>query len=259
MHGEWLPAVVTAGGKLDDALAAKAGTRTKAMVKFGGRTLLSRVVSSLRESGRVQKIIVVGPKAEIETEAKQAGADEVVQEGASGPQNVEIGLALLQAQSGVDSVLLAASDLPYLTAMAVRALCDTVKNDNTDIILPIATRADYEKLCPGKPNAFTKLADGQLTAGSLLFVRPTAIEKNRELVKKLFDARKNQFGMAQILGPLFVIKFLLGKLTVAEVEGKLGQLTGSTCKALRGADARLCVDFDNVQDYEYLVKSFNQG
>jgi molybdopterin-guanine dinucleotide biosynthesis protein A len=258
MNTEWLPAVVTAGGRLDDALTARAGTKIKAMVSFGGRTLLSRVVSSLRESGRVQKIVVVGPKAEIETEAKQAGADEVVQEGSTGPQNMEIGLALLRTQSNAERVLVAASDLPYITALAVRGLCDKVKEDGSDILLPLTDRSAYEGLCPGKPNEFVKLKDGQLTASSLLFVRPLVVEHNKHLIEKLFQVRKSQFGMASTLGPLLVIKFLLGQLSVGEVEARLSQLTSSSCKAMKGVDPKLCADFDTLQDYEYLVKSLKQ-
>ncbi|MDX1931122.1 MAG: nucleotidyltransferase family protein [Capsulimonadales bacterium] len=257
MNAEWLPAVVLAGGKLDSATAAKAGTDLAAAVALGGRSLLARTVSSLRESGRVHKIVVVGPKGAIENEARQVGADDVLEEAGNAARNIDVGLTLLRSQSNTDRVLLVAADLPFLTAQAVRAFLDSVKPDPADILLPVGNRADLENLCPRKPGTYAKLSGGEVVPASLLLVRPSVLERNQALFRKMIESRNNPTGAASALGFLFVVKYFLGMLTAQEVERKISTLTGSSCKSLMGADARLCADIGGMADYDNLVKSFS--
>jgi hypothetical protein len=123
---------------------------------------------------------VVGPVEPLRA-GTGAAPDHWVEEGATGPENVERGLKALAAHEDSRSdgrVLLSASDLPFLHADAVRWLLEHAPGD-ADIVYPVIRRADHEASFPDSPNVWTPLADGHYTGGSVLLVRPAAIERNR--------------------------------------------------------------------------------
>ena len=245
-----LPAVVTAGGRLSGELATAAGTTIKALAPFDGQTLLARMVRSLRAAPGVGRIVVVGPK-EITAEALATGADEVLAEGATGPENVLIGLRAVKGAAGDGLAIVAASDLWGIDNEAIQAVLARVRDTDGDILFPVVTRAVYDARFPDSPNVWTPIDGGEYTGGSVLLLRPAAIERNRELIERVFDSRKSQFAMARLLGLNFALKFLLRRLTIPEVETRASAITGCVCRALLDSDARLAADIDNLADYEY--------
>lgn len=240
-----VPAVITAGGRLSGALAGAAGTTLKALAPLGGAPLVAHVLAALRGCKGVGPVALVGPAREL---ANVGGADLLLEEGATGPENVQRGLAAVASGEGL--VLLCACDTPFVTSEAIRHLLSHAPQ-GADIVFPIVTRERYEAVFPHAPNTWTRLDNQELTGGSVMLVRPAALARNAALIEKLFKARKNQIGMARLLGPGFVLRFLLGKLTVAQAEARASQLTGCRCRALLGADPRLAADIDDLSDYEW--------
>jgi hypothetical protein len=55
--------------------------------------------------------------------------------------------------------------------------------------------------------------------------------------------------MAQLLGIRTLYRFLTRRLTVAEAEAKVNEITGCRCRALLGAPAALAADVDGYEDY----------
>jgi len=253
MKGSLIPAVVTAGGRLPEALAARVGTDIKALLKIRGVPLLEIVVSALRESGGVSTIAVVGPESVREI-ALDAGANLLLPEGASGSDNMIAGLRAIHGEAGKGRAILAASDMYGLSAIAVADAIARAADAEGDILFPVVTRVAYEARFPDSPNIWAPIDGEEYTGGSLTFVKPVAIERNHAIIEAVFEARKSQWAMARLLGMPFFFKFLLRRLTIPEVEDKATQITGSQCRALLNADARLAADIDTVQDWEYAVR-----
>jgi GTP:adenosylcobinamide-phosphate guanylyltransferase len=257
MSGErdGVAAVVTAGGRLTGALAARAGTDVKALAPVAGQPLLGRAIEALRSAGSVTRIVVVGPRARIEQAALDAGADEVHDEGLTGPDNVRIGLHALFDAIGDGRAIVASSDLPFLDSDAVGDLLHRARGEPVaDILFPVISRSGYEAVFPGSPNVWTPLGGGEYTGGSLVIVRPAALERNRMLIERVFAARKSQFQMARLLGPAFLAKFLTRRLTIPEAETRASQITGCACRALMDADPRISCDVDSLADYDYALR-----
>jgi len=254
-----MPAVVTAGGRIDGEFAREAGTDLKALAPVGGRPVIAHVIDALRASGRVSHVFVVGPKARLG--AVDTGADEVLEEGATGPENFRRGLERCAEVRGGDDgpALLCATDLAFLSPEAVRWLADQTGTADADIVFPIVDEPTYMAAFPGSPNTFAPLVDGHLTGGSLQIVRPRVILENMHLIEAGFAARKSQLAMARLLGPGLVLRFLFKRLTVAAAEARVAKIIGCRVRALRiGPDApglvgpRLCADIDGPEDYEYV-------
>jgi GTP:adenosylcobinamide-phosphate guanylyltransferase len=252
-HG--VAAVVTAGGRLSGDLAERARTDIKALAPVAGNSLLGCVISALRSAGGVTRIVVVGPRDRIESVAFDAGANEVHEEGETGPENVRIGLNALRSVIGEGRAVVASSDLPFLHPEAVCDLLHRAGNEPAaDILFPVVSRAGYEDAFPGSPNVWTPLSGGEYTGGSLVVVRPAALERNRALIERVFAARKSQYQMARLLGPTFLFRFLTRRLTISQAEARASHITGCECRALMDADPRLSCDVDNLADYDYALR-----
>jgi phosphatidate cytidylyltransferase len=249
-----IPAVITAGGRLTGELADRAGTEVKALAPMQGRPLIAAMLDALLALPQVGPLAVVGPTETLS--AVQAFPDTVtlVTEGETGPENVLRGLDAVAEEGYEGYVLVCTCDLPFINAEAVRWLLDNAPDD-ADIIYPIVTKQEYLEAFPGSPNAWAKIAGEELTGGSVLLMRPAAVRRNRELIERVFNARKSQWEMARLLGVPFLIRFLTGRLTVAQAEARASRLTGCRCRALRGGPPHLASDIDTLADYEWAIVS----
>ncbi|MGC4045756.1 MAG: NTP transferase domain-containing protein [Armatimonas sp.] len=243
-----IPAVVTAGGRLKGPLAEHLGVEIKALAPIKGVPVLSRVLNALEASSGVSESVVVGPVDALrETVGERAS---LIDEGETGIDNVRRGLAAMRGAAGDGFVLLSASDLPFLSVEAIDDLISRAPQD-ADLVFPILGKDAYEAVFPNSPNVWTKLKDGPLTGGSVLLVRPAAIERNAALIEKVFEARKSQLGMAKLLGINIALKFAAGRLTVAEAEARASTITGCSCRVLWDAHPHLACDLDDPADFTF--------
>jgi len=121
-------------------------------------------------------------------------------------------------------------------------------------VFPILGRDAYEAEFPNSPNVWTKLKDGPLTGGSVLLVRPAAIERNATLIEKVFEARKSQLGMAKLLGVNIALKFATGRLRVADAEARASAITGCACRVLWDAHPHLACDLDAPAAFTFVER-----
>lgn len=243
-------AIVPAGGTIDDAFAAEVGTPYKALVRFGDQTLLQRILGAIRETGRAQRILVIGPKA-VQEHARSL-ADVVLDEGTSGPDNILRGLAYLRENTpgDVGKVLVVTSDLPFLTGDVLTRFVDSCRAD-MDFSVPLIRREAFASAYPGAPATFVPLREGSVTTGCAYYVDADALERGRDHIEAVFQNRKSKLGMAMLLGLPFVWKFLTKTLSLPDIERKAGQLLSCRGAAVPDSPPELAFDIDYVDDYRY--------
>ena len=117
-----LDAIVLAGGGADAVSALEPGAPNKAFVRVGGVPLVARTIAGLRESSRIDRIVVVAPPAAAAHPAL-AGASEVR---GDGPRMLESLRSGMQGFTEDALVVVVASDLPALDAPAVDEFVDAV-------------------------------------------------------------------------------------------------------------------------------------
>jgi hypothetical protein len=146
-------------------------------------------------------------------------------------------------------VLYATSDLPFVRARDLTkflAACDAC-----DLALPLATAAAYEAAYPGASAHVTALAGERVANGSVFFIGRRARVPVRIVAGRFFDARKSAFGMARLLGPRLLVRFLTRRLRIADVEQRAAAVLGVRAAAVRDAAPGLCYDIDTAADYRY--------
>lgn len=251
-----LPALITAGGRLAPEVAGASGATVKALALLEGEPFIGRVLAALRASGAISTIAVAGP---VETlRAAGVEADVWAEEGATGPENIQRGIAALRASGtlrGEERLLLCATDVVFLHSDTVRELIRIAAAvPDADIVFPIVRDHHYQRQFPGSPNVYVRLADGAFTGSSVQVVRPAAIEQNLTPIEKAFAARKSQWEMARLLGPAFIWRFVTRTLSSAEAVAKVSALTGLRCHAPIFEDARIAADVDTLADYRFACR-----
>ena len=247
-------AIIPAGGLLDENFSRVANTSSKALIRFGTKTVLASTIEALRGSGYVRRISVVGSNAVMESTDAQL-ADEIVSEGKSGPENIIRGLrALLEHKEPPERIVICTCDLPFLSPEIIRSFLDACPK-NRDFCVPLVSEAQFEEQYPGAHVTAVGLRDGKYTTGCLYLTHPVALKNALSHIEQVFANRKSKLGMARLLGWGFVLKLLTKQLTVPMVERKVESILKCTVAAIPNSAPELAYDIDYLEDYEYVVQS----
>ncbi len=250
-------AILPAGGKIDAEFAQRAGTDNKALILIGGKTLLGRAIDELNATGRIRNTVVIGPEEILNSDDAQRATYKLPQ-GATGPDNIFLGLNhLLKEPEPPQKVLIVTTDLPFITAAAINDFLDRCPPD-ADIGVPLIRESDFHKRFPGTTATFVKLKDDSWTTGNIFLLDVKELIKIKPQIDRVFENRKSKAGMARLLGPVFVLKWLTKRLTLVDVEAKIMKMLGCKGAAITDSSPELHLDIDFLDDYEYAVKHYGE-
>ncbi|MDQ6929799.1 MAG: nucleotidyltransferase family protein [Candidatus Eremiobacteraeota bacterium] len=235
-------AVITAGGRVTGDFAAQIGTHVKALAKFGGTTLLERAIAAARSVG-VEQLAVVGGE-EVREHAGNL-IDVFINEAPSGAQNVHLALSAFPDQT----LLYLTSDLPFLSGATVGEFLGRVPP--ASLAMPLASAVTYASRFPGAPDRATVVGGERIMNGCVFVIPADAAPLVDSVAQKLFNARKDLFGMAKLLGPALLLKFAVKRIRIADVECKAAKVLGCPVFAVRDCAPELCFDVDTIEDYRY--------
>lgn len=244
-----LDVILPAGGRVDDAFAAQVGTPYKAIIPVGGRTVIASTMDALRGLSQIGRIALIGPP-EVREHADVRAADLLIEEGATGPENIFRGLSALTASSEPEKILIVTTDLPFLTTEILARYIELCPPDK-DFTVPLIGHHAWHERFPGLGATFVRLKDGLWTTGCAYVATVDGLRRARPHIERVFENRKSKIGMARLLGPGFLLKYLTKSLTVADIEKKVRQILDCSGVAVPNSPPELAFDIDYIDDYEY--------
>jgi GTP:adenosylcobinamide-phosphate guanylyltransferase len=240
-----LTAAITAGGRVDGALAAAMGTDVKALADVGNGKLIDHAIEAARAAG-ARRVTVIG-NTEVRAHCA-ARVDAVIDASPDGRENLRHAL-----EAGADGpLLLMSSDLPFITGDATTDFI--ARAAPSDLALPLASELAYVRTYPGAPNHVTALGNSRVANGSIVYFGPGIAPRVLDVAQRLFTARKSLWRMAMLLGPQLLARFALGKLEIEHVERRAERVFGIRARAVSDASPALCYDIDTLDDYRYAVR-----
>jgi GTP:adenosylcobinamide-phosphate guanylyltransferase len=248
-------ALVLAGSRGGvDPVAAYAGVSHKGLIVLGGQTLLARVLCALDHAGAsrigvstsdpaleaalVAMLAVLMPDADVEVLPAAAGPSLSVREGAAA-----MGTPLLVTT--VDHALLRPE---WVTDFLADAPADA------DIAILLAPEALVRAAAPTTKRTYLAFRDGRYSGCNLFFLKTEASLRAIDLWRKVEQHRKQPWKIAAMLGPVMLIRYLLGRMTLDETVGRIGALAGVKAVAVRARHGLAAVDVDKSSDLD-LVRS----
>jgi GTP:adenosylcobinamide-phosphate guanylyltransferase len=241
-----LTAVVLAGGGEDAVSQREAGAPNKAFVHVGGMSLVERTLRALRSSERVGRLIVVAPAA-AHGHAALALADETRAGGARMTESLRSGLAGLDPG---ETVLVAASDLPVLSAAAIDEFHGIVLTRAADVTYSCVERSVHEARFPAFPHTWAKLREGEFCGGGVVALKPRALAALDGLLDRLGRARKNPLALAGVFGIETLSNYALGRLTIEAAERRAAELLGAPAAAAVCSHPEIAINLDRPDDVD---------
>ena len=265
-------AVVLAGGPPDAVSALAPDVPNKAFVPIAGVPLVQRTIAALRSSPHVGRIIIVAPRdpaarRALATAVTAAAADDA--DDADGGDNGngigngkgngneirDAGDTMTESlQSGLrdlppdELVLVFASDLPVLSRAALEDFIARVRAHDADLVYACVERATHTARFPDVPHTWARLADGTYCGGGGIALRPRVLPRLARLLGRLGRARKNPLRLAAIFGPAVLVRYALGRLTVAAAERRASVLLGAPVRAAICAYPEIAINVDRPSD-----------
>jgi molybdopterin-guanine dinucleotide biosynthesis protein A len=236
--------VVLAGGPHDDVAALQPGAPNKAFVEIGKQTLVARVLTALRESPSVGRIVVVAPPA-VRGRRDLEVADELRPDGVLITESLRNGLAGFPADA---QVLIVASDLPILTGHAVDDFIARVAALQADVIYGCVEKGVHMQRFPEVPHTWARMRDGTYCGGGIVSMKPRALPMLERFIEQLGAARKHPFKLASLFGWDMLARFAVGRLSIAQAESRAARILGAPVRALISPYPETAVNVDRPSD-----------
>ncbi len=220
---------------------------SEALVAVAGRPMLDYVLGALFSAEGVGAVRVVGPEADLGPHLSRLyqGRVALVPAEDSLMKNV---LAGARAADPGRPLLVVSSDIPLLTPEAVEDFLDRCRPWTADFYYPIIRRETVQEVYPGGRRTYVTIREGTFTGGNLVLVNPRVLEACARRAEAFVAARKSPLRLLRLLGPGFVLRFLLKRLTIADLERKVSGLFGITARAVITPHAEVGMDVDRLED-----------
>ncbi len=236
--------MITAGGRIDGMFAQAAGTRVKALAPVRGQTMLARMIASLRSAGVTRIAVVGGEEVRV---ACGTQIDRFVDESVSGSENLLRALRAWPADG--ETLLYATSDLPYVTPEAIETFAARVPSGALAVAL--TEFPDFQRRFPDAPRYGITLAGERVVNGGVFLLPQGSTHRVAALATLFFDARKRPWQMASLVSPVVLIRFLLRRLSVADLEAMAVRVLQTPARAVRRCAPELAYDVDTFTEFEY--------
>ena len=248
-----LPTAILAGGTAKPDLQALIGESNRALAMVNGKTLLRHVVDAILSggpgNGRLGPITVIGDLPDDPSYARLPDNGDFV-------SNI---LAGLTAHRDAPFVLIATSDLPFLTGAAVAAFVRDAlalaQSNEAGLIWPVVPVNLCYARFPGIRRTALRLRDGEYTGGNVALVRPKLLLDHRDRIATAYAARKSPAQLAKLLGMETLVRLALSQklspnlLSIGFLETRVSKLLGGACRALPCNSPEIATDLDRPSDF----------
>jgi len=237
-------ALILAGSRpgAADPVAAYAGVAHKALIVLAGRTLLARVAAAV-SAGGATRIAVSADHPAVVAEAARLGLELVPP--AAGPSgSVAAGLAALGAP-----LLVTTADHALLEPEWVRRFVADVPAA-ADVAVLLARSDVVEAAAPGSRRTYLRFADGAWSGCNLFLLRTPRAATAIGLWSEVEADRKRPWRIVRRLGPGLLLRYLLGRLSLAEAVAHLGARAGVAAAAVASPFGLAAVDVDKPADLD---------
>lgn len=236
-----MKAIILAGGKAEDDIGQQGN---KALIQLKGTPMIVYVINALRTSQAIDKLLVVGD-VELLQPIIGDDVDYLVQDQNDIMENL---LYALKHFSDEEKVLVATCDVPLLKGEMVADFISMGLEIKADILYPIAERSHCSLRYPDVKRTYATLKEGAFTGGNLFILAPRAMDNIISIGRKLIDNRKNPFKMCSYLGITMILKYLIRRLSILELETFVKERFGIEARALICSSPELCHDLDRLED-----------
>jgi len=250
-----LTALVLAGTRPGgDPLADYAGVSHKALIEIGGVPMLARVLAALDAAPAVARMVVVIDRPEVMAALPKFSKPVTLMAAQSGP-SASVAAALQQLGT---PLLVTTADHAMLRPEWISEFLQS-GSTGADAWLALARREAVQVAAPHTQRTWLRFADGDYSGCNLFLLRNAAALGVVQLWQQMEAARKRPLSLLRRLGLAYVIRYKLGRLSLAAALERLGILAGSRIAAVTLSDGRAAIDVDKPADLDLVRQIISRG
>lgn len=244
-------ALVLAGSRgPGDPMALAAGCEHKALIPAGGVPMLVRVVRALQATPEVGRIAICIEKPDIALQlpeiarAAASGRAAFVPAAASPSQSVAAAIGSLGTPllvTTADHALLRPEWVSYFLAR---------QPAEVDVTVAVARSETVLAAVPATRRTFHRFADGAFSGCNLFYLATPAAAGAVVVWREVEAHRKRPLRMIRLLGPMVLLRFALGRLTMAEALRRFGRLAKVRAGVVEMPFGASAVDVDKPADLD---------
>lgn len=238
-----LNALILAGDRGEDG-------RSKALIKIGSRNMIEYVIESLRDSGCIDKVYIIGE--ELLRHELEGKADGFIKAGNGLLDNLKKGISELKDPEA--ACLVCTCDIPMVKGEAIRDFIERCQEGNIDLGYPVINKSLNDSKYPDVKRTYVRLKEGTFTGGNMIYINPQIVNKISEKIEKLVEYRKKPLKMGRTLGFMFLVKLALGRLSISAVERKAYETFEIRGKAIQTIYPEIGNDVDKPSDVEFVKR-----
>ena len=246
MNSEIMEAVILAGGEMPAALQGLTPATERALIPVGGQPILSHVLNSLATASPVTRIICVTTPDALKILPAKIGEVQIT--GLPSGDKLSANLLLGAREAKSDKILIVTGDGPLATGRTWMQFLDGASVNRLEAAYAVVSQEKMEAQFPGATRTYARFRDGAFSGGNAFLVPRAQLSELENLIETAFAARKNPLGLAKMLGFGFIVKAVLGRLSVDEAESKVSRLLGCRAGRVEVPDATIAFDVDKPED-----------
>lgn len=245
--------VLAADRDAGDPLVHASGACCKAMVRIDGTPMLERVVRALTDSSSVGDILISGEQ-QIQVQDSDYLADARARGAVSwiAPQESPATSAY-RAMQALDTgvrVLITTADHPLLRADIVDDFLRRSLDSGADVSVGLTDYASIQARFPTAKKTVTRFRDGGYCGCNLFAFMTPASRRVASAWRQVEAQRKNPLRVISQLGWWSVLRYLLGRMTLAQALGELSKRLEVTIAAAHLPYPEAAIDVDSIADQE---------
>jgi GTP:adenosylcobinamide-phosphate guanylyltransferase len=244
-----LTALILAGSRGPaDPVAASAGLSHKALVPVDGKAMLARVIDCLEAVPDIGRIAVAieTPERMVREPALASYAGRVIFQEAAGSPSLSVQKAL-ETLDDPFPLLVTTADHPLLTPAMVRYF---VANHpaGCSASAGLASAATIRVAYPETRRTYLRFKGGWFSGCNLFFFQDEGARAAIDFWRRIEAERKRPWRMVRQLGPMALLAFLAGRLTIGRALEMLGARVGTRLGYVDMPFAEAAIDVDKPDD-----------
>lgn len=252
-----MDAFVVAGGKPgpEDELYSYTNGEPKAVIPMGDRTMMERVIDALQDAQQIDEIVVVGIGHDHGMTFKRP-VHHLPDQG-SMIANAKAGMDwLIEHDPNPRLVVGVSSDIPTLTGEVVDDLIETCRPWQHVLYYTVVTPEVMEKRFPNSARTYVRFKETHVAGGDMFLIHTNLTRTDPELLEAFSNARKHAWKLARLVGLRTLLKFLLHRLSLAEVEQTGQKILNGPVKVVISPHAEIAMDADKPNQIDLLQAEF---
>ena len=255
-------AVVLAGERPSpstDPLASAAGVASKVLVPIAGVSVIERVVDTIERCSRINRRMLVGPNSTTLSAEPRLGAR--IESGAwtwfaPTESPAASASAALDAIGTDGPILLTTADHAFITPEILDQFCSAALKTGADFAVGFARRADVMATFPRTRRTGWHFSDDTYCGCNLFAVLQPAGHSVTVFWRHVEKERKRPWRIMRMLGTGLFLRYILGRLSLAEALMELSRRTQCRIAPVMVTHAEAAVDVDSIDDWRLVNETW---